>query len=93
MIVNGSDEIRPRHRDEQQDQDPGHRRPLLGHGEADSWLVRLRNCAGCPPRRAICTETCSGMLGAIRTKQVCKGQEAGQDDEAEVKEARAEHRS
>ena len=42
MIVNESDEARPRHRDEQPDQDPGHRRPLLGHGEADSWLVRQR---------------------------------------------------
>jgi len=42
MIVNESDEARPRHHDEQQDQDPGHRRPLLGHGEADSWLVRQR---------------------------------------------------
>ena len=43
MIVNESDEARPRHRDEQPDQDPGHRRsPLLGHREADSWLVRQR---------------------------------------------------
>ena len=43
MIVNESDEARPRHRDEQPDQDPGHHRsPLLGHGEADSWLVRQR---------------------------------------------------
>ena len=33
-------EGRSRHRDEQPDQDPGHRRPLLGHGEADIWLVR-----------------------------------------------------
>ena len=42
MIVNESDEARSRHRDEQQDQDPGHCRPLLGHGQADSWLVRQR---------------------------------------------------
>ena len=36
-------EGRSRHRDEQPDQDPGHRRsPLLGHREADSWLVRQR---------------------------------------------------
>ena len=45
MIVNESDEARPQHRDEQPDQDPGHRRsPLLGHGGADSWLVRQRTC-------------------------------------------------
>jgi hypothetical protein len=36
--------------------------------------------------------TCSGMLGAVRMKQVCTGREAGQDDEAEGKEARAGHR-
>jgi hypothetical protein len=43
IIVNESDEARPRHRDEQPDQDPGHRRsPLLGNREADSWLVRQR---------------------------------------------------
>ena len=34
-----------------------------------------------------------GLLGAVRTKQVCTGREAGQDDEAEVKEARVGHRS
>ena len=34
-----------------------------------------------------------GLLGAVRTKQVCTGREADQDDEAEVKEARAGHRS
>ena len=43
MIVNESDEARPRHRDEQPDQDPGHRQsPLLRRGEAGSWLVRQR---------------------------------------------------
>jgi hypothetical protein len=47
MIVNESDEARPRHHDEQQDQDPGHRRPLLGHGEAGSSAT-----SGSEPGRA-----------------------------------------
>jgi hypothetical protein len=44
MIVNESDEARPRHHDEQQDQDPGHRRPLLGHGEAGSSRSTAKLC-------------------------------------------------
>ena len=55
----------------------------------DCEIVHNALLVGPLGRWAICTETCSGMLGAVRTKQVCTGREADQDDEAEVKEARA----
>ena len=46
-------------------------------------------------RRARSRESSAGPAGqrTCRTKQVCTGQEARQDDEAKAKEARAGHRS
>ena len=60
---------RSRHRDEQPDQDPGHRRsPLSGHGEADSSHSTAKLCTmpsslGSPPRWAICTVDMQRIAG------------------------------
>ena len=57
------------------------------HREAISWLARLQT----PGRVWTSTErsrrTCSRSLGAVRTKPVCTGQEAGQHDEANRRQA------
>ena len=66
MIMNESDEARPRHCDKQQGQDPSHHRPLLRHREADCWLIQLQD-PGCLRRAPVREEapegsTCRGIV-------------------------------
>ena len=97
MIVNESDKARPRHRNEQLGQDPGHRRSLISQpevGQAGGCRFRKpghsswRLWKSMEPERTAKDLQCDAGVER-QAALTLQGKEWGQDDQAEVKEARA----